>query len=244
MAVCLPGCRLRSGWGCGPLLQAIALLLCSAQLRKCGACLPAIKPDPVAPQAPPDPTHRCIPVVLMDNVSVPFEHLLDTAAFSMRVPSADVEKLPEILEAVPQSRREEMQRSLARVWQRWARLAGRLAGWLQGAAAAAAVGTCVLQRRLTVLLPPAGLPARKQVYLQQLPPLHQASQEVTGKARTSEWQRRGQRPAVAAGHRPRFRPCGRRCFPNNHVLASQSNRCNTENKHRCNTVKKRRVKIP
>ncbi|KAI3425325.1 hypothetical protein D9Q98_009089 [Chlorella vulgaris] len=63
--------------------------------------------------------HGCIPVIIMDNVHVSFESIIDVTQFSIRVPQADLEKLPEILQAVPQARREEMQRALTRVWQRF-----------------------------------------------------------------------------------------------------------------------------
>jgi hypothetical protein len=55
---------------------------------------------------------------LQDNVHVSFESIIDVTQFSIRVPQADLEKLPEVLQAVPQARREEMQRALTRVWQR------------------------------------------------------------------------------------------------------------------------------
>jgi hypothetical protein len=55
---------------------------------------------------------------MQDNVHVSFESIIDVAQFSIRIPQADLEKLPDILQAVPQARREEMQQALTRVWQR------------------------------------------------------------------------------------------------------------------------------
>ena len=61
----------------------------------------------------------CIPVLIMDEVQVSFESVVDLSTFTIRIPEADAEKLPDILQAVTQERREEMQRALARVWQRF-----------------------------------------------------------------------------------------------------------------------------
>ena len=56
---------------------------------------------------------------MQDNVDVSFESILDLSAFTIRIPQADCERLPDILAAVPESRRLEMQRNLANVWQRF-----------------------------------------------------------------------------------------------------------------------------
>lgn len=62
--------------------------------------------------------HGCIPVIIMDGIDVSFQTLLDWESFSLRIPSADAEKLPEILLAVPKARVEAMQRRIAQVWSR------------------------------------------------------------------------------------------------------------------------------
>lgn len=61
---------------------------------------------------------RCIPVIIVDNVDVSFESVLDYPSFTVRIPEADAEKLPEILQAVPEERRQEMRTALAKVWKR------------------------------------------------------------------------------------------------------------------------------
>ncbi|KAL4427668.1 hypothetical protein ABPG75_001757 [Micractinium tetrahymenae] len=61
----------------------------------------------------------CIPTIIIDNVDVSFESILDLTAFTVRIPQADAEKLPEILLAIPEERRLEMQRNLAKVWSRF-----------------------------------------------------------------------------------------------------------------------------
>lgn len=53
-----------------------------------------------------------------DNVHVSFESIVDLSKFTVRVPEADAEKLPDILLAIPAERREEMQRALGRLWQK------------------------------------------------------------------------------------------------------------------------------
>ena len=85
---------------------------------------------PAAPLLPALP--RSLP--LQDNVDVSFDSIIDLSAFSLRIPQADTEKLPEILLAVPEERRQEMRRNMARVWQRcgWAEVrcwVGLLQGW-------------------------------------------------------------------------------------------------------------------
>lgn len=60
----------------------------------------------------------CIPVIIVDEVDVSFESVLDYTAFALRIPQADAERLPQILQAIPEERRQEMRRNLARVWQR------------------------------------------------------------------------------------------------------------------------------
>ena len=60
------------------------------------------------------------PPALQDNVDVSFESIIDLSKFSLRIPQADLERLPEILLAVPEERRQEMRRHLAQVWQKFA----------------------------------------------------------------------------------------------------------------------------
>lgn len=64
--------------------------------------------------------HGCIPVPIMDEVHVSFESIIEFSAIGVRVAQKDVERLPEILLAVTEKRRAEMQRNIARVWQRHA----------------------------------------------------------------------------------------------------------------------------
>lgn len=62
--------------------------------------------------------HGCIPVVLIDGAYVSFETVIDFSRIGLRVNSSDLERLPEILLAVSPERRQEMQRNLAKVWQK------------------------------------------------------------------------------------------------------------------------------
>ena len=48
----------------------------------------------------------------MDGIHLPFENVLDYSSFSLRVPEADVHRLPSILRAVPPSRVAQMQAAL------------------------------------------------------------------------------------------------------------------------------------
>ena len=64
--------------------------------------------------------HGCIPVVVMDNVEEAFESVLDYKQFSLRINESDIERTPDILRSIPDSLVLQMQRSLAKVWQRFA----------------------------------------------------------------------------------------------------------------------------
>ena len=62
--------------------------------------------------------HGCIPVIIMDNVTVTFESAIDVKKFSLRIDFKDMEKLPEILDAalpdVP-----ELQQNIQQIWPRF-----------------------------------------------------------------------------------------------------------------------------
>jgi hypothetical protein len=59
-------------------------------------------------------------VIVIDRVVGPWGHQLRWPAFSVRVPEADAERLPEILTAIPPDRVRRMQRAGAAVWRRFA----------------------------------------------------------------------------------------------------------------------------
>ena len=64
--------------------------------------------------------HGCIPVVVMDNVEEAFESILDHKQYIIRINESDIERTPEILRSIPDSLVLQMQRSLAKVWHRFA----------------------------------------------------------------------------------------------------------------------------
>ena len=57
----------------------------------------------------------CIPVLLADNYDPPFSHVLDYTRFSVSIPEDEVERLPEILRAVPAARVRAMQGIIRRL---------------------------------------------------------------------------------------------------------------------------------
>ena len=63
--------------------------------------------------------HGCIPVIVMDNVQMPFESLLNYSAFALRVPESDVERLDEILRSVDTRTRRRMRAEMRRIWVRF-----------------------------------------------------------------------------------------------------------------------------
>lgn len=63
--------------------------------------------------------HGCIPVIIQDNITMAFETVLDFTSFSLRIPEADMARVPEILKAVPPDRVAQLQQGLAGVWRRF-----------------------------------------------------------------------------------------------------------------------------
>ncbi|PNH07817.1 putative glucuronoxylan glucuronosyltransferase F8H, partial [Tetrabaena socialis] len=60
--------------------------------------------------------HGCVPLIVMDGVHAVFESILEYDSFSIRLPEADLARVPELLAAVPPERLLAYQRNLARVW--------------------------------------------------------------------------------------------------------------------------------
>ena len=63
--------------------------------------------------------HGCIPVIIMDNVHMPFESVLDYTTFAVRVPEADVERTDEILRNISVDARERMREAMRGLWLRY-----------------------------------------------------------------------------------------------------------------------------
>lgn len=61
----------------------------------------------------------CIPVIVQDDILVPFENVLNFSRFAIRLPRAKLPQLPQILRAIPESRVAELQRGLSLVWERF-----------------------------------------------------------------------------------------------------------------------------
>ena len=97
--------------GCIPVIIMVCACWLAACLLMCWhSCLAAGLQcaEPAVPAMP----------AAQDDVKVSFDSVVDLSAFTIRIAQADVEKLPQILLAVSEERREEMRRSMARVWQR------------------------------------------------------------------------------------------------------------------------------
>lgn len=63
--------------------------------------------------------HGCIPVIIMDNVHMPFETVLDYSLFAVRVAESDVEWTDEILRNISLDARRRMRDSMSRLWLRY-----------------------------------------------------------------------------------------------------------------------------
>ena len=64
--------------------------------------------------------HGCIPVVVIDNVSEAYETILDWRQLGIRINESDIEHTPQILLSIGGPLILQMQRSIAKVWQRFA----------------------------------------------------------------------------------------------------------------------------
>jgi len=63
--------------------------------------------------------HGCIPVIIMDNTQVPFESILQADKFTVRIAQSDLERVPEILQAIPKSQEDALRAGVHKVWQRF-----------------------------------------------------------------------------------------------------------------------------
>jgi Exostosin family len=63
--------------------------------------------------------HGCIPVIVMDDVHVSFKSIIDISLFTLRITFDDIERIPEMLLAVPDMEIDEKQLAIAKVWRRY-----------------------------------------------------------------------------------------------------------------------------
>ena len=92
--------------------------------RACSSPPPPHPPPSVALRTPPTlpslpPPCSCIPVIIQDQVHLAFESVLDYDTFALRVAQQDMARLPDILLAVPQERRQQLLAGVAAVWRRF-----------------------------------------------------------------------------------------------------------------------------
>jgi hypothetical protein len=58
----------------------------------------------------------CLPVIIADDMELPFEHLLSYRSFSVKIMESQIAQLKEILLAIPDFAIRQMQQQLSRVW--------------------------------------------------------------------------------------------------------------------------------
>ena len=63
--------------------------------------------------------HGCIPVIIQDNVDVSLESIMNVTSFSIRLNQSDIDRVPEILLAVPPAEVERLQAGVKKVWRRY-----------------------------------------------------------------------------------------------------------------------------
>ena len=56
---------------------------------------------------------------MQDDILTPWENVLDFSSFGVRLPRAQLHRLPQILRAIPPHRVAEMQLALGKVWERF-----------------------------------------------------------------------------------------------------------------------------
>ena len=89
----------------------------------------------------------CIPVVVQDEILTPWENVLDFSSFGVRLPRAQLHRLPQILRAIPPRRVAEMQLALGKVWERFTFSSLAIAERDRHCAAAPASRDCRTMRR-------------------------------------------------------------------------------------------------
>lgn len=63
--------------------------------------------------------HGCVPVIIQDQVHVPFESLLDMERFSLRLPQSALTQVLATVQAVTPERLQELQAGVAKLWHRF-----------------------------------------------------------------------------------------------------------------------------
>ncbi|GIL47978.1 hypothetical protein Vafri_4701 [Volvox africanus] len=63
--------------------------------------------------------HGCIPVIIIDNVHVAFESIIHVDAFTVRIDEAQLPKIVEILQAIPERKIRVKQAHLGHLWHRY-----------------------------------------------------------------------------------------------------------------------------
>jgi hypothetical protein len=63
-------------------------------------------------------SHGCIPVIVMDTADPPFGAELDWGAISVKIPVADIPRIPQILQAISPAQVASMQAAIERMWHR------------------------------------------------------------------------------------------------------------------------------
>jgi len=84
-----------------------------------GQLVPIGKPHHTSKPPSPLRTPRARQVLLQDGIHVPWEGVLDIAAYALRVRREQMGALPQILSQVPEARVRAMQATLRRVWPRY-----------------------------------------------------------------------------------------------------------------------------
>ena len=119
----------RAGAGSGPPGRAQQPLACSVATHQ-PASRAIAQHAPPRPRLP-SPTHHrpsphpslpacsCIPVLIQDGVEPTWSNLLDTGSYSVRILQKDMERVPEILQAISKEDVARMQANLGKVWRRW-----------------------------------------------------------------------------------------------------------------------------
>ena len=87
----------------------------------------------VRPPHPSLPACSCIPVLIQDGVEPTWSNLLDTGSYSVRILQKDMERVPEILQAISKEDVARMQANLGKVWRRWVGVGGGAGGGAGGA---------------------------------------------------------------------------------------------------------------
>lgn len=100
----------------GPLPTRVSRIMSYAEHMKSSKyCLCPMGFEVNSPRIVESIYYECVPVIIADNLALPFDEVLDWSAFSLTVAEKDIPKLKEILLSIPLKRYQVMQHNVKKL---------------------------------------------------------------------------------------------------------------------------------